>query len=67
MERNVEMLQSQFNLDHRLAELRQIGVELRLVQAANESARPARGVGATIRAFLGWAPAPARPARLEAH
>jgi hypothetical protein len=54
------MLASQFNLDHRLAELQQIGTELRDAQAARGANRPTRSIAATIRSLLGWAPAPRR-------
>lgn len=60
------MLQSQFNLDHRLAELRQVGTELRQAQAARGSNRPARTVGAAIRSLLGLAPVSGRPSELSA-
>jgi len=46
------MLQSQFNLDHRLAELRQVGAELRQEQAVREISRRARTV-ATLRSLVG--------------
>jgi hypothetical protein len=49
------MLQSQFNLDHRLAELRQVGVDLRREQAAREIAHRARTIGAAIRSPRGRA------------
>ncbi len=59
------MLQSQFNLDHRLAELRQVGTELRQAQAVREINRPARTVGSAIRSLLGGA-ASGRPAGVAA-
>jgi hypothetical protein len=60
------MLQSQFNLDHRLAELRQTGAELRQARAVRESSRPARTIGGTIRSLFGGTPAADRPAGLAA-
>lgn len=60
------MIQSQFNLDHRLAELRQTGTELRQAQAARESSGRTRTVGAAIRTLFGGAPASGRPAGLTA-
>lgn len=47
------MIQSQFNVDHRLAELRQVGVELRREQAVRGISRPARTVGPAISSLLG--------------
>lgn len=61
------MLQSQFNLDHRLAELRQIGEELRLARAARGAARQGWFASGAVRALLRWSSASARPARLPAH
>ena len=55
------MLQSQFNLDHRLAELRQVGTELRQEQAVREIGRRARTV-ATIRSLVGAAATSGRSA-----
>lgn len=60
------MIQSQVNLDHRLAELRQVGTELRLERAARESGSQSRTVGSAIRSLLGGAPASGRPANLAA-
>ncbi|HYK94665.1 MAG TPA: hypothetical protein VE011_02205 [Candidatus Dormibacteraeota bacterium] len=54
------MLASQVNLDHRLAELRQIGTELRDAQAARDAGRPTRSIATTLSSLLGWAPAPRR-------
>ena len=60
------MLASKFNLDQRIAELRQVGDELRNEKAARASTQPAQSVAASIRSRLGWAPA-ARRTRLAAH
>ena len=60
------MLASQVNLDHRLAELRQIGIELRQARAAQDAKRPASSIAGTIRSLLGLAPAARRP-RAAAH
>lgn len=60
------MLASQVNLDHRLAELRQIGAELRDAQAANSANRSGSSIAAAIRSLLGWTPA-ARQTRVAAH
>jgi hypothetical protein len=51
------MLASQVNLDHRLAELRQIGIQLRDAQAARRTSHSTRSVAAAIRSLLGWASA----------
>jgi hypothetical protein len=59
------MLASQVNLDHRLAELRQIGAELRDAQAATGANRSGSTMAAAIRSLLGWKPV-ARPARVAA-
>lgn len=59
------MLASQFNLDHRLAELRQVGTELRDAKAARASARPTLSLAGALRSLFGWTPAP-RPAGLTA-
>jgi hypothetical protein len=56
------MLQSQFNLDHRLAELRQLGIELNLERAARASSGRAQSIGAQIRALLGGTPPSTQPA-----
>lgn len=60
------MLASQVNLDHRLAELRQIGAELRDTQAARGTDASTRSIAAALRSLLGWAPA-TRPVRVRAH
>lgn len=60
------MLQSQFNLDHRLAELRQVGAELRQAQAARQANRPIRTIGGAIRSLLGVTTTAGRPAGLAA-
>jgi hypothetical protein len=60
------MLASQFNLDHRLAELRQIGLDLRDAQAARGTNGSTRSIATAIRFLLGWAPA-ARPVRATGH
>lgn len=60
------MLASQFNLDHRLAELRQIGTELRDAQAARGTDGATRSIVTSIRSLLGWAPA-GRSVRAAAH
>lgn len=60
------MIQSQVNLDHRLAELRQVGIELRLEKAARESGSQARTLGSVIRSLVGGAPASGRPTGLAA-
>ena len=59
------MIQSQFNLDHRLAELRQVGAELRLEKAARE-ANPSRTIAAAIRSVVGRAQPSRRQADLTA-
>lgn len=59
------MIQSQFNLDHRLAELRQVGTELRLEKAARDS-RQVRTIASAIRSLVGGAQAAGRPAGLAA-
>ena len=58
------MLQSQFNLDHRLAELRQVGTELNLERIARASSRRPRTIGAQIRDMLGRTSPVAQPAGL---
>jgi hypothetical protein len=60
------MLQSQFNLDHRLAELHQVGAELRLAQAARSAQGPLRSVGASIRSLLRGTPPASRAAGFSA-
>jgi hypothetical protein len=57
------MLASQFNLDHRLAELRQVGTDLRGAQAARRATGSTRSCGDALRSFLGWTTV-ARPAGL---
>jgi hypothetical protein len=60
------MVASQFNLDHRLAELRHIGTELRDAQAARGKDTSHGSIATAIRSLLGWAPA-TRPTRIAAH
>ena len=60
------MIASQFNLDQRIAELRQIGVELQQVEAARGSSRPPRSIVAAIRALVSGAPASGRSTRIAA-
>ena len=60
------MIQSQFNLDHRLAELRQTGTELRQAQAARESIGRTRTVGDAIRTVFRGNTSPGRPAGVAA-
>lgn len=60
------MIASQFNLDHRLAELRQMGDELRTLRAVRASGSPVGTVLGAIRSLLGGAPVAARPAGLAA-
>ena len=50
------MLASQFNLDHRLAELRQVGTEIRAERAARGNSRPTRSVAAALRSLFGSGP-----------
>ena len=45
------MLASQFNLDHRLAELRLAGENLRAAQACAAAAQPGHS---TSRSLIGW-------------
>jgi hypothetical protein len=59
------MIASQFTLDHRLAELRQIGTDLRATQAARAASTESPSIAAVIRSLLGWAPF-TRPAGLAA-
>ena len=59
------MIASQFTLDHRLAELRQIGTELRETRAARAASPASHSLAAAIRSLLGWAPF-TRPAGLVA-
>lgn len=60
------MIASQFNLDHRLAELRQVGIELRREQAARAGTGPIQALLATVRSFVGSVPS-GRAAELAAH
>lgn len=60
------MIQSQFNLDHRLAELRQTGIELRQERTAQHADRSSRTLGATVRSLLGITPTSGRPAGVAA-
>ena len=60
------MLQSQFNLEHRLAELRPTCAELRRAQAARQSNRQARTIAGSIRALLHGTPASSRQAGIAA-
>lgn len=64
------MIASQFNLDHRLAELRQAGADSRLDQAratvAHADGGAARGILDSIRARLGGTTAGHRTAGLAA-
>ena len=46
------MLQSQVNLDHRLAELRRTSDELRQAHAVRGAGQPARTLVTTIRSLL---------------
>jgi hypothetical protein len=63
------MIASQFNLDHRLAELRQVN-DGRLVAEALRAGQPASNPAASllgaIRSLLGGQPA-GRPTRIAAH
>ena len=65
------MQQSIFSLDHNLAEIRQVGDELRSARQASayQAANPATrtSIGASIRGFLSGFQAPSRPARLATH
>jgi hypothetical protein len=58
------MIQSQVNLDHRLAGLRQVGAELRLEKAARES-NHGRTIVSAIRSIVGAQPS-GRPAGVAA-
>ena len=62
------MLASQFNLDHRLAELRRAGEDGRVAQARNAATRPgvamARGHVGRLRTLFGAPAAGSRPADL---
>ncbi|MEO5704074.1 MAG: hypothetical protein ABIR64_03650 [Candidatus Limnocylindrales bacterium] len=59
------MIQSQFNLDHRLDELRQTGTELRRERAARAAGQP-RTIGTAIRSLFANANASSRPAGVTA-
>lgn len=59
------MIASQFNLDHRLAELRASGNELRQAQVRPTAAQH-RTVGAALRSLFGGANATGRPAGVAA-
>jgi hypothetical protein len=65
------MSQSIFSLDHHLAEIRQVGDELRSAREASayRAASPATrtSIGGSIRSFLSGLQAPSRPARLATH
>lgn len=58
------MLQSQFNLDHRLAELRHVGIELNMERSARASRGRPRAIGTQIRALLGRTSPSTQPAGL---
>ena len=64
------MIASQFNLDHRIAELRASESELRLARerrdAAAQVTRIARATGQTARHWLGGTRAAGRPSGLAA-
>jgi hypothetical protein len=63
------MIASQFNLDHRIAELRPSADEQRLARVRNAGSPAARGtrsIGDTIRDAFGSATAAARPTRIAA-
>jgi len=65
------MIASQFNLDHRLAELRQVGDDRRAVEAALHGTRhPAASTAGTlasvIRSLVGGQ-VESRPSRIAAH
>ena len=59
------MLASQFNLDHRLAELRNVGAELRDAQVARHATRSSRTVADTLRSLVGLT-STTRPVRIAA-
>lgn len=63
------MLPSQFSLDHRLAELRQVGEDIRIAnqlrQSAEDAVRPAT-VQREARAWRAGSHAPSRPSRPNA-
>ena len=61
------MIASQFNLDHRLTELRPTTDEQRLARARDAGAGTSRGlrtVGDLVRERFGAAPSSARPSRI---
>lgn len=60
------MLQSQFNLDHRINELRQAGAEPRRF-GGTRATRSDRSIGAAVRSLFGWDTASARRTSLTAH
>ena len=64
------MIASQFNLDHRLAELRPSESEQRMARerrdAAAQATRIARAAGQTARHWLGGTPVAGRPSGLAA-
>ena len=64
------MIASQFNLDHRLAELRPSESELRIARerrdAAAQVTRIARGAGQTARHWLGGTRVAGRPSGVAA-
>ena len=64
------MIASQFNLDHRLAELRPSESELRIARerrdAAAQVARVARAAGHTARQWLGGTQVASRPSGVAA-
>ena len=65
------MPQTIFSLDHRLAELRQVGDDLRAEryagQVRNAGRRPAGSVTVLVRDLLATLQAPGRPSNLAAH
>lgn len=63
------MIASQFNLDHRLAELRQVNDGRRATEALHAgrpATNPVASLAAAIRSLLGGQPA-GRPTRIAAH
>jgi hypothetical protein len=65
------MSQSIFSLDHRLAEIRQVGDDLRSARQAKayraSTASTRTSIGGSIRSFLAGLQAPSRPTRLATH
>ncbi len=59
------MLASQFNLDHRLTELRNAGAELRDAPVARRANRSSRTVAHTLRSLVGLT-STTRPVRISA-